>query len=353
MIKTWKIIALNSSETIKQAMSKLSSGALRIVLVVDKNDKLVGTITDGDIRRGLLRGLTLEDPIDNVMNINPVFITDDKKDPSRVKRILRSCGVLAAPIVDSNRRVIGLETLDSLDISDKVDTPIVLMAGGFGKRLHPLTEALPKPMLPAGDKPIIECIIDNLSDQGFYKFYITTHYKSEMIEEHFNKERFAHLEIEFVREAKPLGTAGSLYFLKHKIKNDFCVMNADLINNANFRNLLSFHKQQENISTVSVRKHPYQFPFGVIEVSGTKVSSIKEKPTYSFFVNAGIYCFSNKIFNHLTKEEYLDMPDLLDQVMQEGESITAFPLHESWLDIGRHNDYDLVREGLKNTVELA
>ena len=342
MISNWKNIALHDNASLKDAMKALDSSGLRVTFVIDSDEHLLATVTDGDIRRGLLNGLGIDAPVALVMKNNPISIScDATKDV--IQEILRNASVLALPVVDEKNRVIGLETIDTVGDAFHTDTTVVLMAGGFGKRLLPLTDNLPKPMLPLGKKPIIEHIIEDFKLQGFKNFCITTHYKAEVIQGHFEKNPL-NVNITFVNEDEPLGTAGSLFLLKDMLESDFFVMNADLLVKTNFKNLLVFHKKNNEIATLCVKQHSYQMPFGVVHVEDANVVNIIEKPLYSHFINSGIYCFSKNIFEFCSKKMYMDMPTLLQNLITANKKICAFPIHEHWVDIGCMDDYQRVKE---------
>ncbi len=343
MINNWKKISLNKDASLKDTMQALDASGLRITFIIDAGGRLIGTATDGDIRRGLLKGLSLESNVSLIMNKNPIFVLEDATKQS-IHDILHCASVLAVPVVDNNKKVIGLETIDSIEGVSYHDTPVVLMAGGFGKRLHPLTENVPKPMLPLGTKPILEHIIESFKLQGFKNFYITTHYKTEIIQDYLKKNDLG-VNIEYVIEDEPLGTAGSLFLLKDTLNSDFIVMNADLLIKINFQNLLSFHQKHQGIGTVCVKQHSYQVPFGVVSFdAAAKVNEIIEKPLYSHFVNAGIYCFDENILEFCAQKEYMDMPTFLQNIILANKNISAFPIHENWVDIGNMDDYQKVNK---------
>jgi dTDP-glucose pyrophosphorylase len=336
MKNNWKDITLTKKATIKDAMKVLDIG-LRIVLIVDENNKFVATITDGDIRRGLLRGESLDSAVVKIMNSNPTFILPGLSQHA-IHNKLHHHKVLALPVVDENKNIIGFETIDNLDEEDP-DALIVLMAGGFGKRLMPLTENTPKPMLPLVDTPILEHIIDTFIMQGFRNFCITTHYKAEIIKGHLKQDKYANITIDFVTEDEPLGTAGSLFLLSDKVKTNFIVMNSDLLIKTDFKNLLDFHKKHGEIGTVCTKEYTHQVPYGVVCLEDMHISKIVEKPTYSHFINAGVYCFNKNVFDYIREEKYLDMPNLLQKIIQDKKKLSAFPIHEYWLDIGNTKDY--------------
>jgi dTDP-glucose pyrophosphorylase len=343
MISHWNHITLNSNATIKEAMETLNATGVRIVLIADQECHLIATVTDGDIRRGLLRGINLEMSVTNIMNNSPIFVSPGlTKD--EVHDILRHTGVLAVPIVDEQKKILGLETIDCIDQDLETETLVVLMAGGFGKRLMPLTENVPKPMLPLGDSPILEHIVENLRMQGFKNFCITTHYKSEIIQQHFDQKKYVDINIDFIIEDEPLGTAGALFLLKNKVNSDFIVMNSDLLLKTNFRNLVAFHQKHKEIATICTKQYNYQVPYGVVCLENMAVSSILEKPTYSHLINAGAYCFNHSVFNYMPEKKYMDMPTLLQNIIKANKKVYAYPIHEYWVDIGTLETLTRARE---------
>ncbi len=343
MINNWQDITVKKTAILKEAMNILNTFASRIVLVSEENDRLIGTITDGDIRRGLLRGLTLTSNVAEVMNCSPLVATLDQTQDS-IQNLLQQHSILAIPIVDETKKIIGLETINSINATKNMDVDVVLMAGGFGKRLQPLTEHTPKPMLPLGTKPILEHIIEDFVAQGFKNFYISTYYKSDIIKDYFKDGQTFGANIQYIEEDEPLGTAGVLYLLKDKIKSSFIVMNADLLVKVNFKNLIEFHENHHTLATMCVRLSSHQVPYGVVELEDLVVKSISEKPNYSYFISAGIYCFNKQVFNYINKKEYLDMPTLFQTIINEQNNVHAFPIHEYWIDIGRVDHLNRARE---------
>jgi dTDP-glucose pyrophosphorylase len=335
----WKEIAISRDHTIQEAMVRLNESSLRVVLVVDPSNYLQGVVTDGDIRRGLLEGVKLSDPVNLIMNTHPITLEPDKT-RGQIKKVMLQKKLLAVPIVDDHNCVLGLETIDSVNEIDPPKCDVVLMAGGFGKRLYPLTKETPKPMLKIGNKPILEMIIENFVSQAFSRFFISTHYKGELIQNYFKDGKEFGCSINYVNELEPLGTAGALNLLKGKIENNFIVMNGDLLTKINFQNLLDFHRQSNSLCTVCVRENAYQVPYGVVEIDGHLIKSIKEKPVFNYQMSAGIYCFSPQIFEYISAGDHLDMPALLKKLLQASQEVRAFPLHEYWIDIGRIDDFE-------------
>ncbi len=341
----WKNISLSKEKTLREAMELLDKWALRVVLVVDANEKLEGVITDGDVRRGLLKGLTMDAPVDIIMSRRPL-VAFPEVNSEYIRKLMANKNILAIPIVDITNRVVGLETIDTVQNNKNNSCDVVLIAGGFGKRLHPLTEQCPKPLLKLGNKPILESIIQDFIEQGFPRFFISTHYKSNLIKEYFSDGSDLGCEILYINEEKPLGTAGCLGFLPDTISQDFIVMNADVITKINFQNLLNFHQEQARLATMCIREMVHKLPYGVVSVDYPHVSRLREKPEYTDFINAGIYALNKKVLERVGKGEHLDMTDLLEQLINKGRNVVAFPIHEYWMDIGRMEDYEKVMSGI-------
>ncbi len=334
----WKEILIKPSDSLEHAIKVLHEGGLRIALVVDKHNKLLGTVTDGDIRRALINKLTMKSQITRVMKNDPIKVSKAFSTKELLK-LMTSKGLIHMPIVDGNGILFDLKTIDHLIKNPTLKNPIFLMAGGFGKRLRPLTENIPKPLLKVGDKPIIETIIKQFIECGFNEFYISTHYKSEKIREYFKDGSEFGAHIQYIHEDIPLGTAGSLGLLPRDIPDlPVIVMNGDLLTKVDFNNLLEFHNASGADATMCVREYDIQVPFGVVKMKEGRIQKITEKPVHNFFVNAGIYVLNHKLIKKVDGESYLDMPDLLKNEL-DNKGINAFPIHEYWLDIGRIEEY--------------
>jgi len=249
--------------------------------------------------------------------------------------------ILHVPIVDDDGVICGLETLQHLTEKPSYDNPVFLMAGGFGIRLHPLTENTPKPLLEVGNRPILETIIDQFIDHGFHDFYISTHFKAEQIRDYFKNgdQQGQGVNIHYIHEEVPLGTAGSLGLLPDNLPDlPIVVMNGDLLTNVDFRNLLDFHNNNNADATMCIREYDFQVPYGVVALDGCSIREIKEKPIHKFFVNAGIYVLNKNLINKVDGESYLNITDFLEKELDSG-GVNAFPIHEYWLDIGRMEEY--------------
>jgi len=339
-LNKWKGILLNPLDTLKTAIQILHSGGLRIALVVDSNNKLLGTVTDGDIRRSLIKHVTMDCAIKEVMNDSPITALESDS-PDLVMSMMRDKSLLHIPLVSKDGILVGLEVLHHMLENKKYDNPVFLMAGGFGTRLQPLTEKKPKPLLSVGSRPILETIISQFIDAGFYNFYISTHYKAEMIRNHFGDGSDWGVNIKYLHEDSPLGTAGALGLLSDNFtKLPIIMMNGDLLTKINFERLLDFHHEQGNIATMCIREYDFQVPYGVVSIKNQCIFSIEEKPVQKFFVNAGIYVIEPKLINSIDGNTYIDMTNLLENQIEKGECVSAFPIHEYWLDIGMKNEYE-------------
>jgi len=339
-MKNWQRVCLKRDNTISEAIKVLDREALQIILVVSDKDTLLGTITDGDIRRALTHSYSLEIRLDEVMNKNPtVASVNDERE--KILTMMQDQALLHIPLVNSDGHLAGLETLKHLTEQPRYDNSVFLMAGGFGKRLRPLTLDIPKPLLKVGTKPILETILEQFAESGFHNFYISTHYKAEMVREYFGTGEQWNVSIQYVYENEPRGTAGALGLLPEDLPNlPVIVMNGDLMTKVNFENLLNFHQEHGNTATMCVREFDFQVPYGVVKTDGKSITSIVEKPVHSFFVNAGIYVLNMDLIRTVDGAKYIDMPDLLEQSIENGEKISMFPIHEFWLDIGNLPDYN-------------
>jgi dTDP-glucose pyrophosphorylase len=344
----WKKAIISQTDTMETAIKVLELESLRIVMVVDKNDRFVGTVTDGDIRRGLIKRLTMDTAIIDIM-FKESIVASVKDDKASILAKMRELDILQIPIIDDDGKIIGLETLQHLLKDKRHDNPIFLMAGGFGKRLQPLTNNIPKPLLTIGKKPILENILEQFIAAGFHCFYISTHFKSEMVQEHFGDGSDWGVTIEYVHEDIPLGTAGGLGLLPDNLPDlPILMMNGDLLTKIDFEKLLHFHMQSNGIATMCVRKYDFQVPYGVIQSEDQKVVGIVEKPMHSFFVNAGIYVLESDLVKNISGKSHIDMTNLLEDQIHKGMSINMFPIYEYWLDIGQKDQLEQARIDYKS-----
>lgn len=338
-MKNIEHLLITENITIKEALKVIDKGAIRIALVVDENNKLLGTLNDGDIRRGLLKNYTLDDSIKDLYFKNPTVALIDESKEKIIQKAIKN-QVYQIPIVDENNYLVDIVNLTTLLNVTKKRNRVILMAGGLGTRLRPLTEDIPKPMLKVGNKPILETIIKNFALHGFVNITISLNYKAEIIREYFKDGSDFGVNIDYVEESTRLGTAGALSLLEEQPNDPFFVMNADLLTDVNFSNLLDFHCFGNANATMCVREYKYQVPYGVIEIENSSIASIVEKPIKKFFVNAGIYVLSPNIFEYIPKNEFFDMPTLFNILIGQQKKVLSFPIHEYWLDIGRISDFE-------------
>jgi dTDP-glucose pyrophosphorylase len=327
------------ASTIGNALSVINSGAVKIALVVDEDDKLLGTLSDGDIRRGLLRRKTLNDSVEDVYRRAP---TTAKKDTSK-KDLLHLClikKIEQVPIIDDDRTIIDLYVRDDGLSKKKYENHVVLMVGGLGTRLRPLTESTPKPMLEVGGKPILETIVKRFVSSGFTNITMCLGYKSNVIQNYFRDGGGFGANVDYIVEEKRMGTAGALTLLEKRLDNPFFVMNGDLLTNIDFEKMLDFHVECNSKATMCVREYDIEVPYGVVNVANENIISIEEKPIHSFFVNAGIYLLEPDCIDLIPDNEFYDMPTLFEELIAVKEKIVSFPLQEYWLDIGRIADYE-------------
>lgn len=336
-MKQWQKTLIGPDASIRETIAIIDSGTCQIALVVDDEKRLLGTVTDGDVRRGILAGVSLDSEVQNIMNSQPVTV-GDSAGRADVLNLLQVRRVMQAPRLDSEGRVIGLEILREL-LNAPRSNRVVLMAGGLGRRLMPLTEECPKPLLKVGDKPILEHIIENLSSAGFRNLYVSVFYKSEMIKDYFSDGRKWNVAISYLEEDRQMGTAGALSHLPDGSDEPVIVMNADLLTTVNFDQLLAFHKEQKAQATMCVREHTVEIPYGVVELSGHTIDRIDEKPDKTYFINTGIYVLEPEMLSYIETGSYLNMPTLFDRLLEKKFKCAAFPLRESWIDIGHQEEY--------------
>jgi len=346
-LQNWLKTIILSNKTIKDVIEILEYGGLRIALVVGDDNSLKGTVTDGDVRRALINDMSLDGLVSEIMNSNPVIAkTSDSREKLLIK--MKSESILHMPIVNEHGKLCGLETLQQLIQTPSYDNPVFLMAGGLGSRLQPLTLDTPKPLLNVGSKPILETILEQFITAGFHNFFISTNFKSEMIQKHFGDGSSWSVSIQYINEEKPLGTAGALGLLPDNLPNlPIIIMNGDLLTKVDFQLLLSFHNEHDGIATMCVREYEYQVPYGVVDIEESQIKNIIEKPMHKFFVNAGIYVLDKTLIKKINGKSKMDMPDFLLKYVDK-PFIKAFPVHEYWLDIGHMNEYQLANQDILN-----
>ncbi|WP_263810683.1 nucleotidyltransferase family protein [Salinibacter pepae] len=346
----WTQIAIRPDQTIREALAVIDEGGIQVALVVNEQEQLQGVATDGDIRRGILDEIDLDAPVRTVMNEDPVTARPQEDWQSLIDR-MRARRVHQIPVVDDDGRMARIEVLDDLLDPDARSNPIVLMAGGLGTRLRPLTEDCPKPLLEVGEQPILETILEGFIAHGFHRFYISVNYMSGMIEDYFGDGSDWDVDITYLHEQKRLGTAGPLSLLPERPEETVIVMNGDLLTKLNFAHLLNFHHEHESTATMCVREHETQVPYGVIETEEQFMTGLEEKPTERYFVNAGIYALEPETLNLIPDGEFFDMTELFEQLVEQKQSVTVFPVREYWQDVGQKEDFRRVNGEYEEVFE--
>ncbi|MPQ95254.1 nucleotidyltransferase family protein [Thioclava sp. JE_KL1] len=342
MMTDLKKMTVDADASLRRVMEIIDSGARQIALVTNEVGVLIATVTDGDVRRGLLKGVGLDAPVSEVMHLNPTTLLKGASAAS-AQRLMRERGLSHIPVVDPEGRLVALALREGLTGVEPRSTRVVLMAGGLGMRLRPLTETLPKPMIPVGDKPLLERIVTRFQDQGFSRFTLSVNYLGHVIREHFGDGKWLGVQIEYIEETKRMGTGGALSLMPHSPDESFVVMNGDILTTTSFGAMMDFHSETGSAVTICAREFNMQVPYGVLNTEGTTLMSMEEKPVHKHLVNAGIYALSPLVFEHIKDDERLDMPDLINRVKDAGHKVSVFPVREYWMDIGRVEDLDRAR----------
>ncbi|WP_353093813.1 nucleotidyltransferase family protein [Tissierella praeacuta] len=339
---------INQDLSIKEALKKLDETAKKILLVVESN-KLIGVLTDGDIRRWILKSGNLNEPVRLIMIKSPKYIFEENI--KNAKKVLKEYSIEAIPVLNRKKEVIDImfwnDNFNRKFKFNKMDNPVVVMAGGKGTRLDPYTKILPKPLIPIGDIPIVERIINRFNEYGCNDFYMTVNYKKNMIKAYFNEIEKTY-KIDYIEEDKPLGTVGSLYLLKEKIKDTFFVSNCDILIEGNYSDMLKYHKEHKTkITLITSLKH-YTIPYGVIQINGdSDVKRMIEKPEYDFLVNTGMYILEPEVINDIPENKFFHITDLINHYINKGEKIGIYPVSEgAWLDMGQFKEMEIMLERL-------
>lgn len=341
---TWKKALLSADASIQQAIGNLDASGLQIVMVVGPDGKLAGTLTDGDIRRGLLRGKELTSPIRDIVQREPLVVSTHTGRVA-VLKLMSSSKIHQLPVVNENGVVTGLRIWDELLEARSHTNLMVVLAGGKGTRLRPYTENCPKPMLPVRGKPMLEHIVDRAKREGFGRFVFAINYLGHLVEDHFGDGSRWGVEISYIRETSPLGTAGALGLLAPRPAEPVLVTNGDLITDLQYSELLDFHVQNGAAATMAVRAHEWQNPFGVVQIDGLNIVGFEEKPVWRSHINAGIYVLDPTALDAIGENEHCDMPTLFDRLRKQSQRTVVFHMHDPWLDVGRPTDLELARRG--------
>ena len=333
-------LIVSPSNNLSQILQAIDAGALQIALVVEDN-QLIGLITDGDIRRYLLNSNSSQEiSAGDVMNRDFTYVSESVS-INEVHRLMSGRTIHQIPVLSEQKEVLGLHIIDEIHLPSHEDSSVVIMAGGLGTRLRPFTEDIPKPMLPVNGQPMIDALVHALRKQGFRQIFISINHLGEKIESHFGDGSRFGVNISYLRESFPMGTAGSLSLLP-EMKNSFLVINGDVVTNLNFPKVMKYHEKEDSLVTVCLRGHEVQIPYAVAKSVDYKIVELVEKPNYSFPVNAGIYVLNPEVLERIPKERY-DMTELLEELIEKKLSVGAFPMHESWRDIGTPMDYDSIQ----------
>jgi dTDP-glucose pyrophosphorylase len=338
-MKSWKNALIGPEITLREAMETINQAGCQIALVVDSQRRLLGTLSDGDARRALLRGLNLSDPVSAVMHSTPTCVRADDGRTARLAT-MRRLGVHQLPVLNDQGIVVGLETVDDYLSAPVRDEWVIIMAGGLGSRLKELTHDTPKPMLKVGSRPLLETIVRGYVDQGFRNFYLAVNYKAEQIERHFGDGSKLGVCITYLREQQRLGTAGALSLLPARPTQPIIVINADLLTKENYASMLDQHIESDADATMGVREYEMQVPFGVVRERDGCFEAIEEKPIHRFTVSSGMYVLSPRTLDLVPRDQFFDMPSLFEAMVARGMRTRCHRINGYWLDIGHLPDYD-------------
>jgi dTDP-glucose pyrophosphorylase len=331
-------ILVPPQSSIREALRRINEAGTQLVMVADPEGRLLGTVSDGDIRRGLLAGLSLEDAVERCMHVNPT-VASPGLSRSHLIELCRENGIRQVPIVDELRRIIDLKTIDEVLAPPVRDNAVVLMVGGRGTRLGELTRDTPKPMLQVGGRPLLDHIIRSFIDQGFRRFWLAVNYRAEVIEDYFQDGSGFDCRIDYIRETKPMGTAGALSLLPPAaMEEPFIVSNGDLLTRIDMGAIVDHHVGVGADATMAVREYEVQVPYGVVHVQADRMRRIEEKPVHRHLIAGGVYVLSPSVLPLVPQDSFFDMPALLERVAGQGY-VSVFALDGYWLDIGRQVDY--------------
>jgi dTDP-glucose pyrophosphorylase len=341
----WRKSLISEDASLGDVVRNLNDSRLQIAMVVTAEDVLVGTITDGDIRRALLNGLSLNSEIGEIIHRNPL-VAPLQIGRETVLSLMSANKLHKIPAVDNEGRVLGLHSWAEWINPGRRSNLMVIMAGGKGQRLRPFTETCPKPLLPVGGKPMLEHIIERAKGEGFYRFVLSVHYLGNMIEDYFGDGSKWQVQIEYIKEDSPMGTAGAISLLNPFPDLPFLVTNGDVLSDIRYGEMLDFHLRHQAVATMAVRQHEWQHPFGVVHTKGVDFVGIEEKPVSRSHINAGIYVLDPLVLQVLEVGESCDMPTLFGRLHGRASTVVVYPMHEPWLDIGRPDDYSYAQARL-------
>ena len=350
MIIETKNIEVEATTPLRKALEMLEASPVKIIVVLNNDRTLVGTVTDGDFRRAILRGDNMDSYVIDIANREPVSVHEDLN-AGTLKSLIRERNVRYIPVIDDNGHLTGIYDGSITPTSSDLKIPIVLMAGGLGRRLMPLTADCPKPLLPLADKPILEHIIVKFRDQGYTRFYISINYLGHMIEDYFGTGKNWGVEISYLRENMRLGTGGALDLLPNNMQFPFLVMNGDLITEMDFDDIVRNHMEAGAAATMCVREYMTAVPFGVVKFHGNTYLDVEEKPTYTHHINAGIYCLSKDALESIPSGEFYDMPTLFEDLTEKQHPCSVHVMRDSWIDIGNPREYESAQSRFRAKAE--
>jgi len=342
-----KLFSVNPTASIYDVIEVIQANGREFAVVVDSRSKVLGTVTDGDIRRAILKNIDLTKPVKKIMNPNPITI-GVKTSHAAALHLMKKHLIRQLPVTRPSKKLVDVLFIHDLVADHRLRATAVIMAGGLGNRLRPLTKETPKPMLQVGEKPILETIIEQLRGDGIKDIYISINYKGKQIQSHFGAGGKFGVQIKYLKEKKRMGTAGALGFIPPGIDTPLLVMNADLLTRLNFQGLLEYHEKGSYDMTVTVKEYDYQVPYGVVCIGNDHtVTGIDEKPVQHFFVNAGIYVLSPSCLSMIQSGEFMDITTLIARLLRKKKKVGAFPIQEYWLDIGLHKDFEKANRDYK------
>lgn len=346
MVAEWKKNLVGPEVSIRETIKVIDSSSLQIALVINTRNQLLGTVTDGDVRRALLQNISLDDSVSKIMEKSPSVCRVDQGydlNPNYLKEeiisLMKEKEVHQVPLVDAQGVLLGLEVLDSFLKFESLDNWVLIMAGGLGKRLRPMTNECPKPMLKVGGRPILESIVEKFRLHGFTNLFVSVNFEGDQIKSYFGDGAQFGVKIQYIEEESPYGTAGALALLPEKPAKPMIIMNGDLITSLNFQHLLQFHEEHKKLATMSVCELQLEVPYGVVSLEEQFVINVEEKPRQKFFINGGVYVIEPVLIDCIPKNTHFDMTSLLQLMKEKNEKITAFPVREYWLDVGRNIDF--------------
>lgn len=350
--KNWRSAILPSNATIGQAIRNLDQIAIKIIMIASETGVLEGTVSDGDIRRGLLKGLDLNSPLTSIIHRNALVVPPEME-RDLVMQLMVANKIHQIPVINELSQIVGLHLWDEIAALSILPNPMVIMAGGKGTRLLPHTENCPKPLLCVAGKPMLEHIIERAKLEGFHHFVLAIHYLGHMIEEYFGNGERLGVQIDYLRERSPLGTAGALSLLNRVPDTSFVVTNGDVITDIRYSELLDFHIRHAAVATMAVRAHEWQHPFGVVQTHGVEIVGFEEKPIARSYINAGVYALNPTALSFLTADTICDMPTLFERLRAKKARTVAYPMHEPWLDVGRPVDLQIANGQRQKSVDTS